>query len=461
MAASQSLNGRENRMRIRLLLLSALALLTSALACRTAGDTEEEGVRRRIAAGVAAIRLIDTHEHLGPEGDRVRPDRSLFDCLHYALSDMWAAGLDRSRSEAVLPDSAVSAEEKWRLIAPYWEASRNTAYCKSLERAFRDLYGVPELSDSTWRELSERIAAASRPGLYARVLREQAGIELAICDVGQPGAQLDRSLFRAVRRLDEYFLFWDAFGQVERDRGSAVRTLEDWEQALDAAVARAKADGFVGIKSGIAYERSLAFDLPSRAEAAQVFDQLRASREPIDRIDWRRKQPLQDHVLHLIAESCARHDLPLQLHTGLFYDMWHEMDQTNPALLSRFISAHPRTRFVLMHCGYPYGRELLAMAKNLPNVTLDMCWAYVISPRFAAGFLDEAIETVPRDKLLGFGGDYVIPEGSYGHAMLCREVVSRVLADKVLEGYWSEAEALDYARAILRDNPLRVFGIGL
>ena len=58
---------------------------------------------------------------------------------------------------------------------------------------------------------------------------------------------------------------------------------------------------------------------------------------------------------------------------------------------------------------------------------------------------------------MGFGGDYEIPEGSYAHAMLCREVVSKVLSDKVLSGYWSEAEALKYARALLRDNAVRVF----
>ncbi|RPJ54075.1 MAG: hypothetical protein EHM23_29700, partial [Acidobacteria bacterium] len=105
--------------------------------------------------------------------------------------------------------------------------------------------------------------------------------------------------------------------------------------------------------------------------------------------------------------------------------------------------------------------ELLAMAKNLPNVVLDMCWVYVISPSFAYRFLDEAIEAVPADKLLGFGGDYQVPEGTYGHSRLCRETVSRVIADKVLEGYWTEEEAINYARMILRENAIRVFGLQL
>jgi len=101
--------------------------------------------------------------------------------------------------------------------------------------------------------------------------------------------------------------------------------------------------------------------------------------------------------------------------------------------------------------------KLLAMAKNLPNVTIDMSWTYVISPSFASRFLNEAIETVPADKILAFGGDYQVPEGAYAHAMLCREVVARVLADKVTAGYWTEEEALRFARAALRENSIRVF----
>jgi len=36
-------------------------------------------------------------------------------------------------------------------------------------------------------------------------------------------------------------------------------------------------------------------------------------------------------------------------------------------------------------------------------------------------------------------------------------VVSKVLAGKVADGYWSEAEALAYARGLLRENAIRVF----
>ncbi len=55
--------------------------------------------------------------------------------------------------------------------------------------------------------------------------------------------------------------------------------------------------------------------------------------------------------------------------------------------------------------------------------------------------LHEAIETVPANKIFAFGGDYIVPEGSYGHSVMARRVVSRVLTEKVEDGYLTEEEA--------------------
>lgn len=68
---------------------------------------------------------------------------------------------------------------------------------------------------------------------------------------------------------------------------------------------------------------------------------------------------------------------------------------------------------------------------------------------------------MPSDRILGPGGDCQVPEGACAHARLCRGVAARVLADKVIDGYWTEAEALAFARAILRENAVRAFELGL
>jgi uncharacterized protein len=321
----------------------------------------------------------------------------------------------------------------------------------------RDLYGINDINAATYQEISRKIKEANVPGRYTQVLKEKAGIDLSICDIGNAGASLDRSLFRATLRLDHFLMFPEAARIVEPAFGVTINSLADWEDALDKAVQQARDKRFVSIKAAIAYNRTLDFKPVERSEAEAQFSEAKERKGKSTSVDWSRNKPLQDYMFGRIADACARYELPLQIHTGFFYDTGRNVTQADPALLIPFIIRHKATRFVLMHGGYPYGGSLLAMAKNLPNVTLDMCWMYVISPAFAARFLDEAIETVPADKILAFGGDYQVAEGAYAHAVLCREVVSRVLADKAAAGYWSEEEALRFARAVLRENALKVF----
>jgi hypothetical protein len=429
--------------------------------CAAAPAARQSTIHAKIAAAVGRIRLIDSHEHLPPEADRLKRPPSLFSLLHYVSSDMWADGLAREESERVLGNPSVPLEQQWALVAPHWANVRTTAYGRSLLRAVRDLYGIDDISGSTYAALSKRVAEASRPGVYDRILGEKAGIDISICDIGPGGARLDPSRFRAVLRLDHFLVVPQGLAIAQQQQGGVFSTLADWEAALEQAFVKAREAGFVGIKSGIAYDRSLSVAAVERPEAEALFLRAAERREKPGPADWSRDRPLQDYMFGRIADLCAKYDLPLQIHTGFFYDTWRNVAQTNPSLLAPFVIRHKGTRFVLMHAGYPYGSELLAMAKNLPNVTVDMCWTYVISPSFASRFLNEAIETLPADKILGFGGDYLVPEGAYAHAMLCREVVAKVLADKVADGYWTEAEAIAFARAILRENAIRTFKLGL
>ena len=67
---------------------------------------------------------------------------------------------------------------------------------------------------------------------------------------------------------------------------------------------------------------------------------------------------------------------------------------------------------------------------------------------------------VPANKILGFGGDHTVAEGSYAHSRMARAAVTRVLTEKVTEGYLAEQEAVSLAWRILRENARDLFGLG-
>ncbi len=68
------------------------------------------------------------------------------------------------------------------------------------------------------------------------------------------------------------------------------------------------------------------------------------------------------------------------------------------------------------------------------------------------------LDTVPSNKIFGFGGDYRYPELTYAHAKMARQNVARALAARVVEKDLSEDESLQLARMLLHDNPDAMFG---
>ena len=161
--------------------------------------------------------------------------------------------------------------------------------------------------------------------------------------------------------------------------------------------------------------------------------------------------------MHQVIRQAVEAGIPLQIHTGLHESNESIICNSNPTLLVNLFMEYREARFDLFHGGYPYVHEWATLAKNFANVYADMTWLEIISPSISRALLHELIETVPGNKIAAFGGDAITVEMAYAHAKMTREVVSRVLSEKVAEGYMKEAEAVSLARKILRDNPAELF----
>lgn len=150
-------------------------------------------------------------------------------------------------------------------------------------------------------------------------------------------------------------------------------------------------------------------------------------------------------------------NLVIQIHAGLLEGNDNVLTNSDPTLLVNLFSEYKEAKFDVFHGAYPYTRELAALAKNFPNVYVDMCWLHVISPSRARQALAEWLDTVPSNKIFGFGGDYVFAECIYGHSAMARENIARVLTEKVEEGTFTEVQAIDLARKLLHDNAYEFF----
>lgn len=413
-----------------------------------------------LASYIRSLRIIDVHEHLYTEDEyQSNPADNLF-ALFYpnAYDDLRSAGMPDSDWRLII-NPAFPLADRWALFAPYWQRMRNTGFGRIPLIIARDLYGIDDINDGTYAELNRRMAAARDPKWYRRVLKEKAGIDLIVEDQGN--REFDRTLFRHVVKFDHLVAVFsgtqvEAMGRLYRQ---PVSGLNDYLTIIDKAVADGMHHGMIGIKIALAYERSLQIDRVGREEAEKIFAQLLLQPNGSPDLPLEAIKRLQDYLIFHLCRLAAEHELPVQIHTGLQAWLKNDIRQADPAGLIPLFQTFPSVRFSLLHGSYPYGAHLAVLAKQYPNVYFDLSWLYAISPSYAERYLHEWIETVPGNKIMAFGGDYFYPEQSYAETVIAREVVTRVLSEKLESGYLTLESAKFLAAALLRDNGLNYFRI--
>jgi predicted TIM-barrel fold metal-dependent hydrolase len=301
--------------------------------------------------------------------------------------------------------------------------------------------------------------AYDRNDWYDYVLKEKSGIEYAILDIGS--RRFEDPKFSYLERFDHFIRIYsanDLLKNVESSEASEL-DLKDYVATLRNEFEAAVQRGIVGVKSGLAYHRILHYANVEESKARHLFKVVMESEQDKE-YTFEEIKPLQDYIMHQIIQLAKEFDLPMVIHTGLQAGDGNIIENANPTHLANLFLQYRDVRFSLYHGGYPFGSELASLAKNFRNVYIDMCWLYIISPSYSERYLHEWLETVPANKIMAFGGDYHNVENVYGHSVIARQIISKVLTDKVQSGYITEKEAMDIVLMILRDNAISFYGLG-
>ena len=219
--------------------------------------------------------------------------------------------------------------------------------------------------------------------------------------------------------------------------------------------------GMVTVKSTLRMSGTCTFEETTAADASADFERLVRGEGVVTdekkRLERRPFRALSNHMYHHLIQLADAHKMPVQMHTGLQAGNGNYVQHTNPAHSPMCLLRYPRVQFDIFHIGYPYYHETTVLGKTFPNVFVDYCWMHIVSPSAARAALHEMLDSVPANKIFGFGGDYRYPELSYAHLVMARKNIARVLAERVEDSAMTEEEAAEMAKWLLHDNPARLF----
>ncbi|HEV7941462.1 MAG TPA: amidohydrolase family protein [Solirubrobacteraceae bacterium] len=411
---------------------------------------------------------VDTHEHLVEEHTRLDPGGyEFYDItgekmvipadwsalvIHYAIHDLVGAGLSAGGIQRLLSPE-LSPLEKWDVVEPCFEAARNAGYLHAVDLSTERLCGM-RLSRDTCEAVDAQLAALRVDGWYGHVLPEVANISCChvntlesdpFCETRLPGLLL--------QDLSIAPLACGRHAAVEAASGIEVGSLDDYIRVVEWCFERYAGEA-VAAKCVWAYQRPLAVQPPEAPPRAQ-FARLRA-----DAADLAEQREVEDFLFQRCLDLATEAGLPVKIHLGYLDGHHHPQFRhvyDHVRDITPIVQANRSTSFVLMHTAWPQQEQLLALAKQQPNVTLDLCWAWILAPLATREFLERALTTIPASKLLCFGGDHMVVENVVGHAEIARRGLQTALQRLVDEHWLTDAHARALVPMLMRENAERIF----
>lgn len=421
---------------------------------------------------IKELEIIDTHEHLPSfEADREKNNDVLREYLsQYFSCDLISAGLPKS-DFIKITESKLSILDKWKLVEKYWELTKYSGYGRSLDIAAKEIYGIDCISASTIEELNFEFLKSLSPGHFKKVLKDKSKIKISLLDVNVLNKKYDIKNDRSIYCDNNYFkaiynignlIFprtWDFIFRIERESDIKISSFDNYLEATDTLIDKAYKLGAVGLKNPVAYLRTLDFKRIARSEAEEEFNGIFKSKHfpEWEAGSFHAGKNFQDYMMHHIMNIANKKHLVVQIHTGLQEGSGNIITNSNPTLLTNLFLEYPDVNFDLFHIGYPYQNEITVLAKNFPNVYIDMCWSHIVSPNASINAFIEWIDTVPLNKISAFGGDYSFIDGVCGHQYLARENISKALSLKVSDGLFSIEKAEEISKLVFFNNPAALF----
>jgi uncharacterized protein len=250
--------------------------------------------------------------------------------------------------------------------------------------------------------------------------------------------------------------------RIELEAGvaaAACATFDEFVDRVDAALAGARAAGYMGLKSVLAYRSGLAVEPASVEGARSAYTRVRAAADGTSPA-FLNEKPLLDFLFERALAAARREGMAMQVHAG-YGDRDMDLPNCNPWLLRALLERSEVARsvpIVLLHGSFPYTGEAAVLAAIYPNVYFDV--ATCVPPFSEAIQLDvwrTALAMVPLTRVHASTDAAGLAEQIGLGARQARRTLGIALAELVEAGVLEAGEAERVAADVLAGTARRIY----
>lgn len=418
---------------------------------------------------IAKMKKIDTHEHYPAEKHFVDSHIDFFSLLSpYVCDNLLTAGMTVGQwGRVARPDTPF--EEKWEIFEPFIQDIRHTTYFRAIYKTLKDCYGMQDITKQEALKVSEILKSENKPGLYRKINgRNNVEAVLSFLPWNMADAGEDEGMYPVPTVSDISIRSRASIDSLSEYTGVDIYSFDTLLNAVKTLMESYSKKGYKAVKFGSAYRRKLDFEAVSSCDAEKVFNTVLSEKVNGDTkmlsatgavITVEEAKPLDDYITSYIAGLAGEMGMPVFFHAGIH--AWNEnnVEAIRVSYLENLVRRHPKTKFILLHCGMPFVDEAIMLCKYFANVHLNMTWCYIIDREQSMVCLKKFIELLPVSKISGFGGDYSMPQQVYGHLEYAMDSVAKVLEEYVGKNEMTREEAMEIARKWFYENPKKLLGI--
>ena len=391
---------------------------------------------RDLFSEIAKIVLIDPHSHINP----LQPAaKNLDDILgyHYYTELAHSAGMTQA---PLHPDTP--PRERVRAILSHLDHLDNTAQYQwfvEIAKTFFGFQGERIGADQTDALFDDAERLMTQTDWDMRVLAKTNVEQIFLTnDFDDPLEGFDTKRYVPCLRTDELVFHLDKPAVRERlgqCTGIDIDDPANWKEAIGKLFAHFTAKG----------AKACAISLPPDFTP----------------------NPSSQNVFWLLAEFCRDFGLPFDLMIGVnrkiyqagVYQGQDLFDQrTSLVQFADLFNSFPEVTFCVSVLSSGQNQELVSHSWIFPNVVTSGHWWYSNIPAYLGPDLRARLQAVPKTKQIGYYSDAYKLEFILPKYNMYRRILAQTLADEfVRPGIYTEKQAVDLARLLLRENARRIF----